>query len=292
MDVHFYTDAEMFLAAAGELIAADPLRYSVIATVAEMARSSEVSDDRPFWFATVGDETGVAGLAMRTLPEPPHAGFVATMPGEAVQALAEALAGRGERVPAWNGDLDAARALCASVADGRPVEVELHTRLFEARTVRAPARPAGALRKAVPADEALVAEGMRGFHHDMETQGGRTPNPDWAPRHDALRRAIDAGLLWLWELDGEPVHLTGAQPEVFGARRVGPVYTPAEHRGHGYAGWVVAHLTQQILDAGVRPCLYTDQANPISNLVYERIGYERLWDEGNVVVRDAPTPGR
>ncbi len=58
-----------------------------------------------------------------------------------------------------------------------------------------------------------------------------------------------------------------------------------QRRGRGYASWVVASLTQQLLDAGARPCLYTDQANPVSNLVYERIGYEPVHDEGNVVVR-------
>lgn len=79
--------------------------------------------------------------------------------------------------------------------------------------------------------------------------------------------------------------MTFAHPVMFGSSRIGPVYTPPEHRGRGYAAWVVALLTQQILDAGARPCLYTDQANPISNKVYERIGYVRVQDEGNVIVR-------
>ena len=35
-----------------------------------------------------------------------------------------------------------------------------------------------------------------------------------------------------------------------GLKRIGPVFTPAAERGHGYAAWVVATLTQDILDDG------------------------------------------
>ncbi len=75
--------------------------------------------------------------------------------------------------------------------------------------------------------------------------------------------------MFLWEVDGEPVHLTGRNPASYGAARIGPVYTPREHRGRGYASATVAELSRRILDEGDRPCLFTDQANPVSNRVYE-----------------------
>lgn len=42
----------------------------------------------------------------------------------------------------------------------------------------------------------------------------------------------------------------------------------------------MATLTQDILDDGDVATLYTDQANPVSNRVYERIGYQSVGDEG------------
>lgn len=33
-------------------------------------------------------------------------------------------------------------------------------------------------------------------------------------------------------------------------------------------------------------CLYTDQANPVSNKVYERLGYEPVRDEGELVLAE------
>ena len=44
---------------------------------------------------------------------------------------------------------------------------------------------------------------------------------------------IDGGRIWLWEVAGEAVHLTGFNQPSFGVARVGPVYTPGAHRGHG-----------------------------------------------------------
>ena len=59
-----------------------------------------------------------------------------------------------------------------------------------------------------------------------------------------------------------------------GMVRVGPVYTPPEHRRRGYGAAVTAAASQHALDAGaVQVVLFTDLANPTSNSVYQRIGY-------------------
>jgi predicted GNAT family acetyltransferase len=39
------------------------------------------------------------------------------------------------------------------------------------------------------------------------------------------------------------------------------------------------------VDAGIRACLFTDQANPTSNKIYEALGYERVVDMANLQVR-------
>jgi predicted GNAT family acetyltransferase len=61
--------------------------------------------------------------------------------------------------------------------------------------------------------------------------------------------------------------------------RIGPVYTPPEHRRRGYAGALVAATSQAQLDEGLEFCfLFTDLANPTSNHVYQAIGYEPVTD--------------
>ena len=66
---------------------------------------------------------------------------------------------------------------------------------------------------------------------------------------------------------------------------IGPVFTPPELRGHGYATTAVADLTRSLLAAGHRVCLFTDQANPTSNAIYAGLGYRPVVDQGNLVLR-------
>lgn len=60
------------------------------------------------------------------------------------------------------------------------------------------------------------------------------------------------------------------------------VYTPKEERGKSYAYNLIYRISKELLDNGDNYCvLYTDDANPISNHVYEKIGYKRKsdWEE-------------
>ena len=87
------------------------------------------------------------------------------------------------------------------------------------------------------------------------------------------------GGITLWEAGGVPVSLAGRTRVVAGMVRVAPVYTPPEMRGRGYAGAATAAVSQAPLDAGVREVvLYTDLANPTSNVLYQRLGYRPVED--------------
>jgi predicted GNAT family acetyltransferase len=55
--------------------------------------------------------------------------------------------------------------------------------------------------------------------------------------------------------------------------RVGPVYTPPEHRGNGYGTAVTAVVVGHLLGEADTVMLFTDDANPTSNHVYENLGF-------------------
>lgn len=98
---------------------------------------------------------------------------------------------------------------------------------------------------------------------------------------DVVRRdlASDSGGLWLWEHAGRVVSLAGARGATRHGVRVGPVYTPPELRGHGYATALTATLTEHLLASGRRHVtLFTNLANPTSNAIYQRIGYVGVTD--------------
>jgi predicted GNAT family acetyltransferase len=83
---------------------------------------------------------------------------------------------------------------------------------------------------------------------------------------------------------GVLVYVTGASRPIFGVSRIGPVYTPREQRGRGYAGATVAAVSRRLLDEDARVCLFTDQANPVSNALYERLGFRPVVDMANLVI--------
>ena len=71
----------------------------------------------------------------------------------------------------------------------------------------------------------------------------------------------------------------GAVASSPGITRVGPVYTPPEHRRRGYATALVAAWTSELLRRGARRCmLFTDHANPTSNSIYQAVGYRPAGD--------------
>lgn len=95
-----------------------------------------------------------------------------------------------------------------------------------------------------------------------------------------VSNAIHLGALYFWEVDGKIVSLAGhaAIVETPSGKvvRIGPVYTPTEYRGRGYASSATAAVSEILLELPARVMLYTDAANPTSNGIYLRLGFELI----------------
>ena len=93
------------------------------------------------------------------------------------------------------------------------------------------------------------------------------------------REKISHGGVTVWEADGRPVSIACNTRPVTGMVRIGPVYTPPEARGHGYGSAATAAASRRLLEAGAEEVvLFTDLANPVSNSIYQRIGYRPVED--------------
>jgi len=94
-----------------------------------------------------------------------------------------------------------------------------------------------------------------------------------------LYRIASKKLYVLEDDNGMPVSMAGYTREMQTAIGVAFVYTPPYERGKGYATSIVAHISQLALDRGYTRCvLYTDLANPTSNSIYQKIGYQAICD--------------
>ncbi len=290
--LEFLDDAAEFLAVASDRLAADPVLSVMVTRVTSRIQEDDVAgvpppSGFPRWWAVVREDKDVVGLAMRTAPFDPYPPYLLPMPDAAAVELARELHGRGERVTAALGALPAARVFAdetARLAGGR-VEVGMRMRLFELGELRPPCPVPGELRRARPDEVGLVHEWLELFMADADEMAGRPrgASPHEAPEPEELARRIERGTYWFW-VDGRPVNLTAASTPSFGVAGVGPVFTPAEHRGNGYASAAVAGVSRRLLDLGARVCLFTDQANPTSNRIYQALGFDPVVDMANLVV--------
>ena len=291
--IEFLRDPAAFLEAAGAHLAEQPVVSTVVSTIAERAaREIAAGIDQPEddWYAVIRAGSTVVSSAMRTAPFPPRPLFVMPMPDSAAEELADALWERGEEAGGANGALPAVRRFADRIVQhtGGTVEVSQHTRLFDLHELKAADPVPGSLRQATYDDLDVAVPWFAAFMADADEQAGRTrgSSPHEAIDEESVRRRIDRGQLWLWVDDaGERVHLTGVNPPAFGVARIGPVYTPPAQRRRGWASAAVADVSARLLAEGVTPCLFTDQANPTSNAIYQRLGFEPVTDMANLVIR-------
>jgi GNAT superfamily N-acetyltransferase len=270
---------------------------TVVATVTTRLRDQQAERKVPpspgvgqWWVLVHDDASGIVGAGMRTAPSPPYPPYLMPMPAEGADLLAHELFERGEEVGGVNGALPAIQVFADASAAlaGGDVSVGMHTRLFELGEVHRPSAVPGRLRPARAEDLDLALDWFEAFGRDADEQAGRPAGTHsdtgvGMPDPDGILRRIDSGRLWFWEDDdGTAVHLTGANPPAFGVSRIGPVYTPAKYRRRGFAAAAVSEISAMLQAKGERVCLFTDQANPTSNKIYQSIGYRPVVDMANL----------
>jgi hypothetical protein len=279
------TDAGAFLEVAGPLLLADEPRNNLILGICStLVEHPDRFGEKRFWVVT--DAAGeAAAAAMRT---PPYNLLLAgCRPGPALPNLVEAI---DDDLPGVVGAHPEVDELVRLWTRSHPVEPRVlrEQGVFALERVQpvpaAPGRPRSATRDDLP----LLLDWMVAFGEEVleEDDPGRAEAREGLEHRLASR---DAGFE-LWEDEGEVVSLAGWSGPTPNGIRIGPVYTPPERRGRGYATALVAGLTQTLLDGGRRFCfLYTDLANPTSNAIYERIGYVKV-AESAMVAFDPTSP--
>ncbi len=264
-----HDDPAEFLTAAEPFFEADPFSANVIAVVAARVADGASSYDGDLLWAAVEDDAGrVIGVAMCT---PPHPLFVSRMPADAAACLAKAFAADGREFPGVNGASDSTSAFAESWLSqtGRASAVARAMRMYRLGTLDYPTTVSGQVTIATaPSDAELVAGWFEEFHEEAMATA---PREDW---ENLARRRIAGREVYLWCDAGKPVSLAAVSAPAAGVARVGPVYTPAEFRRNGYGAAVTAAATAGALKHGAEQVvLYTDLANPVSNSIYQAIGY-------------------
>jgi uncharacterized protein len=277
MRVRLVDDPGEFLSVAGPLLLRDEARHNLILGLAATLRDHPgVYPEHRLWVVEAGGET--VGAALRTPPR----GLVLAQPhtGGALEALAAAIS---DDLPEVIGALPEAVAFAAvwSAKTGSTDRTRVAQGIYALSAVCPPKGVRGVPRPAEVADRPRLVDWWRAF----AVEALHDDDPDIEALEQAIDHRLDAGG-WgvvVWEDAGEPVSFAGFGGTTPNGVRIGPVYTPPERRGNGYASALVASISADRLTEGKQFCfLYTDLANPTSNRIYERIGYERVCESAEI----------
>lgn len=271
-------DAATFEERTAPLLLADEARHNLIlGLLGTVRRHPDVYPDHGLWLVE-DDDGAVVGAALRTRP----LRLVLARPATQ-QALAALAAAIGEELPGVVGAVPEVERFSKVWAERRAARsaVRMAQGVYALEQVEPSAAPGGAARPATAADRPLLLEWLISF--SREALGEAEPDEETLNRAvDHRLGAADAGYV-LWETDGATVSLAGFGGQTPSGVRIGPVYTPPEHRGRGYGAAVTAAVSAERLAAGRRFCfLYTDLSNPTSNGIYTRIGYRLVCESREV----------
>jgi hypothetical protein len=262
--VVFSEDPAFVLSRAGAFLASQPVLHNLVLSILH-ARAAQ-GDPGRYWMAIQKDDVVGVGLqSPLTFPA-----TLTPMQPPVAAAMADAIADAGIPLPGVNGE-----AATAAIFSGQwsertksPATPFQGNRLYEFLDAGEVPAIEGRLRQAGPEDRSLMIFWTRAFQLEIGES-----DDDTELRVD---RALAAGLLWVWDRNGDTVSMAVAREPVERVVRVSGVYTPPEKRKQSYAAACVHALSSRLRDTGHRCILYTDLANPTSNSVYRRIGYRAV----------------
>jgi hypothetical protein len=267
----FGTAGELHTACGPYLAEREVEHNLLLGLLSELSRPETVYQP-PYYLAAVRDDAGrIHGCALRT---PPFKLLLTELPAAALASLCADAAAFAPLPTAVSSDEPTASAFAEAwcARQGGSWRVGFRQRLYRLDAVVPPPQPAaGAARVAGAHDVPLVAGWLEAFGRDAGMLVG-----DARARARAL---VAAGDVVLWIDDGDAVSMAAVTGRTTHGARVGYVYTPDARRGHGYASVCVAELSARLLASGRRfCCLFTDLANPVSNTIYRRLGYQPVCD--------------
>ena len=266
--LHRFIEPAAFLAQAEPFLRAAEAENVLMLGICGPGGSGHFDDS--CYLAIVEEDQAVVACALRT---PPYGALLTRGDRQALEMLVTDLVGKYQDLPAAAGPEPAIRDFAElwSARTGATTRPARRMRVFEAQHVLQPPVPSGDFRVATEADLPTAAQWGEAFAKEVGLDDPSDPS-------EVAREQIREGSLFIWE-DARPVSMAAWAGRTGGTVRVNSVYTPLEHRRHGYASACVASLTQLLLDEGLASCcLYADLANPTSNKIYQAIGYHPVRD--------------
>ncbi|HEU5349740.1 MAG TPA: GNAT family N-acetyltransferase [Ktedonobacterales bacterium] len=277
MQLQRFDDIEAFAARAEPYLVAHEATHCLMLGLLSTLPSSPMPGDKTPYMTLVEQDNAIVLVAMRTPPFPLILSLIApelaTGPAEALALVVlDVRTHYGDGMPSVIGPVPISLRFAElwRQQTGRIPRQAISERIYALETVNPPADVPGSCRRVTAADRELMVRWLAAFAAEALGSNERLDAAEWVDSFYATPSRDG----YLWEDGGAPVSLVAyGNPTAHGVR-IGPVYTPLEHRGRGYASACVAAVSQRLLESGRTFCfLFTDLANPTSNHIYQAVGY-------------------
>ncbi len=233
---------------------------------------NQIGEDRGFFGIAVKDENSTL-LAIRTAPYPMiffgNGDDLAPLAARAAEVLRE----QGLLPDALHGDAASTRAMIAAL-ERQGARYRMGRHLIQRRC----GAPVDFLTLSLPLINAnAVSYDFLKDYRDFLDECHAAYDP--AKLRTDVETMLQKNDLYVLVDGGAVVTMGRLQRIIPGGRAVGVIYTPPKYRGRGYSTCCTQKLTRLIFEAGYEfAYLYAEADNPVSNHVYEKLGYTKTND--------------
>lgn len=272
MDVIRFDNANKYYQKVESYLLKDEATHCLILGFSKALCNSQENNHNFPYLITVENDGIIAATAIRTSP---LRKLILSKSTEvnAVNLIAQNIASQDKSLPGAMGLKSETTSFVRTWQSltGQAFELAVALKIHQLETVRQVTQTSGSFRIAIESDRALLTNWMEAF--EEEALRDNEPKSDSQLWFD---KKLKQKSLYLWQ-DKVPVSMSGFSGATPNGIRINAVYTPPEYRGKGYATSCVAALSQQLLNRGYKYCfLFTDLANPTSNHIYQKIGYQPI----------------
>jgi len=265
---------QLFLQKTQTALERDESANALMLGVSQQLAEEDFHDQKqPFpTMVCVEDEQGLTAAGLMT---PPYCLIVYSEPiqmADSIHCLTEGLS--GQQLPGVIGKKQVVEAFSTLWCTQHRLSPHVHRsgRVYQLNRVIHTASAPGKMRLADESDFDLVLEWAKTF--DVEALDGE----EGTAVIEHTRQHIQKKETYLWQ-DGVATAMAVNNRKTRHGASIGYVYCPPALRGRGYATALVSTLSQLLLDQGASFCtLMTDLANPVSNHIYQKMGYVPVCD--------------
>jgi predicted GNAT family acetyltransferase len=271
-------NAKKFLEIARNILEEDEINGNLILRICNNLMKNEYhyGNEDPFYSIICNDNNVIQLLGLMTLPHKLIIYEHKESNDNAIDIFTKNIHSKYTKINGVSGEINIAGIFAKKWVElkGCRCEPDKEMRLFKLTKVNPYNRPDGIFRKAVYGDLEILTGFMEQFSKDIDE-----PENDIEKTRKNCGSIIKDEELYIWEKDNKIVSMARKARLAKNGMVINYVYTPIKFRGKGYATACVSELSQNILNSGKRYCvLFTDLANPISNSIYQKIGYEPVND--------------